>query len=125
MLMQRCHPEQREGSLHFAPLSILISFPQMSVADEVRTNLHTICKVLPTAKDLTTFALTSGRRPFKIGSPFVAPLRLVVLEVEKYFAGMFLCGDSKPLKPLYGMCADLMFKVEIQNQPRNQKEMYQ
>jgi len=103
MLMQRCHPEQREGSLHFAPLSILISFPQMSVADEVRTNLHTICKVLPTAKDLTTFALTSGRRPFKIGSPFVAPLRLVNLEAEKYLAGIFLCRESMPLTPTLAM----------------------
>jgi hypothetical protein len=63
--------------------------------------------------------------PFRIGSPFVAPLRLVILEAEKYLAGISLCRDSKSLKPVYGMCADLMFKVEIQNQPRNQKEMYQ
>jgi hypothetical protein len=99
MLMQRCHPEQREGSLHFAPLSILISFPQMSVADEVRTNLHTICKILPTATDLTTFTLTSVRMPFRIGSPFVAPLRLVILEAEKYLAGISLCRDSRRTMP--------------------------
>jgi hypothetical protein len=63
-------------------------------AAETRINLRTICKILPTARDLTTFTLTSGGMPFKIASPFVAPLRLVILEVEKYFAGIFLCGDS-------------------------------
>jgi hypothetical protein len=103
MLMQRCHPEQREGLLHFAPPSMLISFPQISFADHVRTNLHTICKILPTATDLTTFTLTSGRMPFKISSPVVAPLRLVNLEAEKYLAGIFLCRESMPLTPTLAM----------------------
>jgi hypothetical protein len=42
-------------------------------AAETRINLRTICKILPTAGDLTTFTLTSGGMPFKIASPFVAP----------------------------------------------------
>jgi hypothetical protein len=63
--------------------------------------------------------------PFKIGSPFVAPLRRVIPEAEKYLAEIFLCRDSKSLTPRMACVTDVMFKVEIQPQSRIKKEMYQ
>jgi len=61
---------------------------------QLRTGLHIGCKNLSNPGDLTTFTLTSGRRPLKIVSPFVAPPRVVILEAEKYLAGIFLCRDE-------------------------------